>query len=302
MSNHESTFESLMSVKNLDNLTAEEALSHIGHLTDLAFNLKQIRGLRHSIKLVGELQKKELTDSQLALSHYFAANAHSDIKIILTAGTDKSWEWEQEDIEKEIFHLRKALQTSQSLPDERICQIFTNLGNLMNEIGRFVEAVEYWDRALERVPSFPMAQGNRGFGLTHYARTLYDRSHATVFLRYAHADLAKALSFTLYEGAEKGFSVSKKWIESIIPKKDLAKDFDMNSFALGRSKAEKSYRHWCLNNRLFLNPLNDLGPYPIGGRDVFTTPDIVTDIGEGPHYSGYFNQMKQEYVSARYIY
>lgn len=261
MPNHEPTFESLMSVKNLDNLTSEEALSNIGHLTDLAFDLKEIAGLQHSIKLAEELQRRDLTDSQRALSHYFVANTHSDIRRLSTAGTDKSWEWEQEDIEKEIFHLRKALQTGQSLPDERMCQILTNLGNLMNEIGRFVEAVEYWDRALERVPSFPMARGNRGFGLTHYARTLYDRGHAIVFLKYAHADFAKALSFKLREGAEKGFSESKKWIESVIPKEDLEKDLDMNSFSLGRSKAEKNYRQWCLNNRLFLNPLNDLGPY-----------------------------------------
>jgi hypothetical protein len=302
MSDYESTLESLMSVKNLDNFTSEEALSHIGQLTDLAFDLKQVAGLQHSIKLSKELQERDLTDGQLALSHYFVANAHSDIRRLSTASTDKSWEWEQEDIEKEIFHLRKALQAGQSLPDERICQILTNLGNLMNEIGRFVEAVEYWDTALGRVPSFPMARGNRGFGLTHYARTLYDRGHAIVFLKYAHADLTKVLSFTLYQGAERGFSESKKWIESVIPKEDLEKDFDMNSFSLGRSKAEKGYRQWCLNNRLFLNPLNDLGPYPIGGRDIFTTPSIVVDLGEGPYYPGYFNQMKQEFVSARYLY
>jgi len=51
-----------------------------------------------------------------------------------------------------------------------------------------------------------------------------------------------------------------------------------------------------------LNPLNDLGPLPISARDVLTTPDIVVAIGEGPYYPGYFNQIKQEFVSARYLY
>ena len=32
---------------------------------------------------------------------------------------------------------------------------------------------------------------------------------------------------------------------------------------LGRSKKEREYRIWVLQNRLFLNPLNDLGTNPI---------------------------------------
>ncbi|HHT9132747.1 MAG TPA: LA2681 family HEPN domain-containing protein [Candidatus Tripitaka californicus] len=48
--------------------------------------------------------------------------------------------------------------------------------------------------------------------------------------------------------------------------------------------------------------MNDLGPYPIAARDVFHTPSIVVGIKEGPYYHGYFNQMKQEFVSARYLY
>lgn len=303
MANSEDTYNSLMSVKNLEGLTIEDSLSHIGLLTDSSFDLGKTDGLLHSIELSKELQKYTLNDEQLALSHYFMANAYGDRKILSRTGSDKSWEWEQEDIEKEIFHLRAALQIgNDSLPDERICQILTNFGNLMNEIGRFVEAVQYWDRALERLPSFPMARGNRGFGLTYYARSLYDKDHAIVFFKNAHADLVNALSLTLHEAAKKGFAEHKKWIESAIPQEELKKDFDMNPFSLGDTEEEVQYRKWCLKNCLFLNPLNDLGPYPIGGRDIFTTPDIVVDIGEGPYYPGYFNQMKQEYVFARYLY
>jgi len=76
----------------------------------------------------------------------------------------------------------------------------------------------------------------------------------------------------------------------------------MESFSLGDSNDEINYRKWCLRNRLFLNPLNDLGPYPIAATDVFSLPSVVVDIGEGPYYPGYFNQMKQEFASARYLY
>ncbi len=303
MVNSEDKYKSLMLVKSLEGLTSEDALLHIGNLTDVSFDLRKTEGLLHSIQLSEELQNRELNDEQLALSHYFMANANADIRRISRGETDKSWEWEQDEIEKEIFHLRTALQTGhESLPDERICQILTNLGNLMNEIGRFVEAVQYWDKALERLPSFPMACGNKGFGLAHYACSLYDEGHAIVFMKNAHADLVKALSFTLPGSAKKSFAEHKKWIETIIPEEELENEFDMNSFSLGDTDEEIQYRKWCLKNCLFLNPLNDLGLYPIGGRDILTTPDIVMDIGEGPYYPGYFNQMKQEYVSARYFY
>ncbi len=76
----------------------------------------------------------------------------------------------------------------------------------------------------------------------------------------------------------------------------------MHKFSLGKSKKEIAYRKWCLNNKLFINPLNDLGPYPIAATDVLHTPSITVKIDEGPYYEGYFNQLKQEFVSARYLY
>jgi tetratricopeptide (TPR) repeat protein len=229
------------------------------------------------------------------------ANAWAGLREL--SGNNRSWEWEQEEMEKEIIHLRMALHGIDALSDERACQILTNLGNLMDHIGRFVEAIEYWDEVLDTLPSFPMARGNRGLCLPDYARALYDPGHAGTLLKCAHADLKIALlSSELYEDARKCFDECRIWIESVLSSECIEKDIDMNGFSLGASQQEVQYRKWCLDNRLFLNPLNDLGPYPIAARDVFTAPSIVVGIGDGPYYPGYFNQMKQEFVSARYLY
>src|SRR5262249_17504651 len=106
------------------------------------------------------------------------------------------WEWEQPEFERQIIHLRRALSGDgfKKLHSLRRCQILTNLGNLLNTVGRFVEAIEYWDGALAVIPSFGMAQGNRGYGLTFYARALYDEGHRPVFLRHAYVALRAALS------------------------------------------------------------------------------------------------------------
>jgi len=63
------------------------------------------------------------------------------------------------------------------LPDQRICQVLTNLGGTMSQVGRPAKATEYWDRALELVPLFSMARGNRGYGLFYYAMSIYDDGH-----------------------------------------------------------------------------------------------------------------------------
>jgi len=64
---------------------------------------------------------------------------------------------------------------------------------------------------------------------------------------------------------------------------------------------EGVYRKWVLDNNLFLNPLNDLRKEPLAATDPFHLPNIVTSINTGPKYQGMYNQMKQEFVSARFM-
>jgi len=92
------------------------------------------------------------------------------------AGEDQG-EWEQPEFEREIFHFRLALpdEVAPDLRRERVCQILTNLGNVMLALGRPVEAIEYWDRALQRLPGFSMALGNRGYGLSYYAASVHGK-------------------------------------------------------------------------------------------------------------------------------
>lgn len=304
MTNSEDKYRSLISMQSLKGLGTEEALLRIGQLTDLSLDMGKTEGLERIIELSKELQKRKLAPAQLSTSHYFVGNAWASLRKLSRAGSDRSWDWQQQEIEKEIIHFRTALRNESvaKLPDNRVCQILTNLGNLMDHIGRFVEAIEYWNRALARLPSFSMAQGNRGYGLTHYAKVLYDKRHAMVFLKHAYSDLKTALSSQLHEDARLSLDKCRKLVESSVSSQFLDRRLNMDDSSLGTSKQEISYRTWCLENRLFLNPLNDLGPYPVAARDILTTPSIVVDLREGPLYPGYFNQMKQEFVSARYLY
>jgi tetratricopeptide (TPR) repeat protein len=305
MTEDEDLYESLMSSEGLSKLPVSECLVRSGQLVDLSMDLQRMEGLTRAVALLEELRGRELQPQQSATCQYFLANAWSNVGRLSKASTDRVWEWEQPELEKEIVHLRQAIQVDPAsrLPDDLACHILTSLGNAMDHAGRFVEATEYWDKALQQAESFQMALGNRGIGLVRYASLLYDRHQAAILLSHAHGDLTEALSATLPNHTRDVFDDYRQGIEAQLPldHRELH-TLQQDEPVEAESDDERSYRLWGLANRLFLSPLNDLGPYPSAAEDVLAAPSIVVGISEGPYYPGFFNQMKQEFVSARYLY
>jgi hypothetical protein len=82
-----------------------------------------------------------------------------------------------------------------------------------------------------------------------------------------------------YEAAKAFFEDVRARVASAIDVADVARTVDLDGRSMGASKEEIAYRRWCLEKRLFLNPLNDLGTYAIAGRDVLMLPSFVTPIG-----------------------
>ena len=308
MSESETIYRSLRARKSLDGLTDEAALEHIGYLTDLSLDLREKEGLEHAVHLSEELHRRDLSPEHRALSQYFLGNAWSNLRLLADRDV---WDWEQPELAHETFHFRMALRDEgvSQLPDQRVCQVLTNLGSAMSQIGRPVEAVDYWDRALDRIPCFSMARGAKGYGLSYYATSVYDNGHKHLILQLAYEELRQALSPEMrkyMEGnAHKAFEKVKKDIEEYLEPCCLGEDSELHDFSLGGSDEEANYRRWCLDNRLFLNPLNDLGSYPIAAADVLMLPTLITNHQEGPSgpsLLGLYNQLKQEFVSARYLY
>ena len=154
-----------------------------------------------------------------------------------------------------------------------------------------------------------MARGNRGRGLFYYAAAPHEAEHQDLMFKFAHADLQEALSPEsrqyLHGNAYEGFEEVRTNIEGYLTAEYLAEEPNADDFLMGDSEEEISYRRWCLEKRLFLNPLNDLGPHEIAAHDALLLPTVVTHRGKGPTgpaLLGMYNQLKQEFVSARYLY
>lgn len=298
-----------MAFAGIDDCSVEAALARIGHLIDLSADLRRPEGAVRALEWADALERRGTPDSEGALLQYFRANAWAVRRTSRLGDRAAEWAWDQEELQKEIYHLRGALRHVglERLSPMRHCQIFTNLGNSLNAVGRFVEALEYWGRALKINPQFAMALGNRAYGLTHYARALYDGGHRALFLRFAHDGFAAATApeavfdSPLQNHVRREFDGRKTSLRSFLGKERLRQALNLDKDELGDSEDERAYRRWCLRRRLFVNPLNDLGEYTIGARDVLTLPDFVTPVDEPPTFIGLFNQMKQEFVSARWL-
>lgn len=293
--------------KQVDELSSTDALDFIGNLIDGATDKVLPLQARQALEYCDALEKR-LDATQGVELDYFRANAWSVLRHAKHRDESTVWEWDQPEILNEIFYLRSAVQATafSSLDALRQCQILVNLGNILNHIGRPIEAIEHWNRALRLMPRFAMALGNLGFGLDNYAKYLYDRGHQVLVLVKAY-DFLKSVS---EPGAIWDSEDYERIAESMLNKAEAIEahvDFSrvehvsLHEHSLGRSKMERKYRIWALDNGLFLSPLNDLGAYPIAAHDVLHLPAMVRPLSEPPHYIGCFNQLKQEYATARFL-
>jgi tetratricopeptide (TPR) repeat protein len=280
-------------------------LDRIGRKIDAGLDEADLQKLDGAIDQIDQLLADPAHQNQSIL-HYFRANAFAGRWNLNRASRRDQFEWKQPDLSEETLSLRRAIKCSSfgSLDRIRRCQILTNLGNSLNKVGRPVEAIAAWDEALAIEPSFAMAAANRANGLSSYSAALYDPGHQCIVLKCAADSLRSALDNnavweSIYPDTVKNTFQSKlQKIELYLSRSCSLGSFDPYDFELGRDVDAKAFSQWRLDNRLFLNPLNDLGPWPVAAQDIFHLPDHTYDVGDDPSFVRYFDFIKQEYVAA----
>jgi len=297
----------LVNKPTISGLSNDEALDLIAQLVDQASDDANFDLVNHSLYLADELEARGLQPPEMALLDYFRANAWACRYQQRLGDRAAVWDFEQPEVSRQVFLLRRAMNSPGFIAMDalRRCQILTNLANQLDTLGRFIEARAYWSAALTIDPSFWMARANRGRGLMHYAAALYDPGHAKVFAFYAHSDLVKAVELASkhpHLGDYRLISIFSKSAEQIANHYDIeavGKAHKPDVWDMVTEPMEREYRRWCLDNVLFLNPLNDIEATSIAARDIMTLPDFITAINEPPIMVGMFNELKQGFVSAR---
>lgn len=275
---------------------------------DSAYEKQQIEEIEKLIDVV-LASIKSLNPASQASLYYSLGTAFGDLETM-----SKKYQNEN-NIEKQIFCFRKSIDILSVTVEHNNGEyrpfilglkmpLYTNYANCLDKTGRKIAALEYYNKVLNINPDFAMAIGNSGISYLHYSMLVYDLSHRDYLNNFAYKNLKKALSIRnqIYNFAEQQF---RKYLESYdkeYVKVVLEHDLDIPQYYYENSE-EFNYRKWALKERLFLNPLNDLPVFEMCfAADVIHLPSMVVSLDAKPTLHGLYNQLKQEYVFARYQY
>ena len=278
----------------------------LGNAIDTAFDTKDQVGLSDCITRAVSLQNEHISSDEKAVLDYFIGNAWSDLDGIVNKSSINIWQFERVEHTNAIKAFRRCISTENtSLEIQKgvFLQAYTNLGNMFSESGRVIYAIELWKCALDIESVFAMAGCNLGHGLLYYANYLYDTNHKAILLRHAYSLFKKYIDKPgIHQFAKQAFEYDLNWIQGILTDDYLSKSNNFREYSLGRSIKEKTYKNWILANSLFLNPLNDIYNDTAIAHDIISLPNMMVKDYSAPVFHGFYNQIKQEYITARYLF
>jgi len=301
-------------------------LNELGAIIDKACDTNNLEELTTIISFHSEYTDFMKDSLEKTYSYYLLGNASNGVRNIEhKKNVSEAWKLKQEEVFKEIYYFRKAIQQENFKEIDLSIQLATyvNLGNAFSHYGRTINAIKYFDKAIAlkiwhknvvKHPNYFMALINKGLALEYYSQLDYDGGHKEFFIKFAYKNFKEAvpiiddylktckIDIEFYTKNKDEILLRVDWYEKQFSKDNLDDIEYFLNHKTNFSKNENEYRKWCLSNKLFLNPLNDLGNYDISTHDPLNLPNITTDIKEGfPKIITNFNQLKQEYISYRHL-
>lgn len=272
---------------------------------DAACEAQDASALRGYLDSIASLSRTDVSKVERGSLAFFEANIHAALRSL---SDSTSAGWLEPLLEAEIRALRVARLTlanesTRTLRNDLKSRVITNLANALNRSGRFVEAIELWDEVLAEHPRFGMAMGNKALALYGYARYAGTGIERALLLRASYRAVKAALEAGVESHATEQISDLAAHISSVA---DWEKaEVPLPVFDAGRSKRERRYRRWCVRHRIVLSLINDVEFSVEALQDAVTLPPITIAAGEArdlmPRPYAIYNQLKQEYVSARHL-
>lgn len=277
----------------------------IAVMLDKATDSRDSKAIIELIKKAEVLEKSQDSFNRAQLS-YSIGTAYGDLSVV------DDYYGQEECLEKQIFYFRYSIDTIENEVELEECflpyvnglkqVLFTNAGSCLDACGRKIAAIQMYFKALEINNKFGMVIGNLGMTYRHYALLVSDFGHRDYLNYFAYHNLKYAMkSNDVHKEAKEYFSQALDLYDVDYINKVLEPDLNIPQFRYDGK--EEKYRRWCLNNHLFLNPLNDLNICEeYFAADVIQLPNMVLRIDDKPVCYGMFNQLKQEYVYARFLF
>lgn len=272
-----------------------DKLNLIGEFIDMLGHYSSIEHLNLIKHYLSENLKNFKKRPDKCICHYYLAVCYGSIIDHGRNDFVNAWNWNNSNIDNEILNLRhaKLLFNVEELPIFRYCQILTNLANIFDFTGRYIESFKYWNRVISIDPEFGMAVANKGDSLVYHGfNTMMFEQSQRLFIQVGYKHLKRAEKLLVDPNALPRYNEKLKTLER--------EYFDIINTPIKieeppiyETKYLNDYMNWCINKRLLLNPYLEIDTYKFAiGDNIF----IENSSNESRLL---FEQIKTEFRHAR---
>lgn len=294
-------------VKEAEVTKVSEKLRDFGLVVDeVKYGRSSIKDIDSIVATVeGWLQDENLNTLDRLMSYYVLGQAYNTKKC-LTVNPSQAM-FNNSLVLKEIFCYRKTLSIAEEIRERGIwvlyktvlgCiyQAYVYLGNFYDHLGRHQDAQYSYLLAAQMMPSDYMWKFNVGFSLGGMFGYYENRVKPFV------VEQAKALLKPYLDRPETTSSAKQMW-ERISPLKTLPLSDD-REYEYTNTEEDR-YAQWVNDHFLRLNAYNDVHPHSLLSQDdslYFESLFYEKErFEESQRMMALLNEIKQEYVSARYM-
>jgi hypothetical protein len=295
MSKKKDQIESLKAALTHHALAEDDLVNNAGALIDEGKYSSDLPAIQFGIdfleKQIGLLTSQE----NICLAHYYIGVGYGEVFDKTIAKTDNAWLWEQEIVEKELTHLRIAFQNITPLVNEQISSyILINLGNKFSGLGRFLLALDFWNKARQIPINLGMAAINMGDSLMYYGLSYVNEpKYQIACIQLAHQFFTAGLKKRLFPGVAEEVKdrlhvIETKYkdvLDHRLVKADLVEEYD-----------DQGYSGWCTENGLWLNPLANISPVLNCNKD-----DVLLGKADAG-FSSFFQSIKEDFTYSRKLF
>lgn len=266
---------------------------------------------------IGQIDLEQIDNASKIVYLYTEANyrailhhvANSDFKLLQSSSNLLNEFKNYADFTFDNFALRidayrEAItlsETSENLSNLFLSQIYVNLANVYNEMGRIVESVEELKNVEDLVENFPMARANLALKHLSLSEGITDRSIKRFLIEKGILELEDIFEKVTFDDMPidtlEQFQEWKKYMEEVI-ETNLS---DVQSWS-DKLDVDDVYKEWSAERNLTLNYLNII--YNEGNIDDIQMINMGLGYFKNENnmeYYSWFNTIKQEYNLARYF-
>ena len=239
--------------------------------------------------------------------NYYNGNGYMSLNSIIkaTKGTNYRAFKDNQELLEAAKYFKESMNQGNREPT-----IFTNYGNLLDIQGRYLEAINFYDKAIKANQQWGMAFGNKAISVISLAQI--SGKYQTAQYIYAYQLLKKAVEFQdnviQIGGTQALAEFSKRMIEIeklFEDKGDLLNsDLPHSKFKTDKLNEQLTkFYDFCLAHDLFLNlHIQDKKCEAASTDHVFIS--LITPIDDNDSFykfAGWINEMKESYLTARYL-